>query len=168
VPRSFVLSAESAHTVDRVHSAFANESYWQARLAAFDTGRPSLDSLTTDPDGTTTAAMTLAFGGDQLPPLLKRLHTGTLRVTHRERWHAPEGGSVRGAIIVDACGLPVSGHGEVSVTPVPDGSRFACTGTVTVNVPLIGGTIAKLIADPLTDGIRDIHDFTAAWISENG
>jgi hypothetical protein len=38
---------------------------------------------------------------------------------------------------------------------------------VTVNVPLIGGTIAKLIAEPLADGILDIHVFTNEWVTEN-
>jgi hypothetical protein len=168
VPRSFVLSAESVNTVDRIHSTFGNETYWQARLAAFDTGRPELDSLTTAADGTTTVAMTLRFGGDQLPPPLNRLHTGTLHVLHRERWCAVDGGTVQGKIIVDASGIPVSGHGDVSVTPIQNGSRFACTGTVNVDVPFIGGTIAKLIADPLADGIRNIHEFTVAWMAENG
>jgi hypothetical protein len=112
--------------------------------------------------------MTLRFGGDQLPPPLNRLHTGTLHVSHQERWRAADGDSVEGEINVDASGLPMSGHGKVSVTPIHNGSRFACTGTVAVNIPLIGGTIAKLITDPLAGGIRDIHDFTAAWIAENG
>ncbi|MCW2557538.1 MAG: Protein of uncharacterized function [Mycobacterium sp.] len=167
VPRSFVVSAESPGTVEQAHRAFGSESYWQARLAAFDTGSPTLDSLTTDADGTTTATMTLSFGGDQLPPPLNRLHAGVLHVLHRERWYAPEDGHARGEITVDARGLPLSGGGALSLTPVPDGLRFECTATVTVNVPLIGGTIAKLIAEPLADGILDIHVFTNQWVAEN-
>lgn len=167
VPRSFVVSAESPGTVDQVHRAFGSETYWQARLAAFDTGSPTLDSLTTDADGTTTATMTLSFGGDQLPPPLNRLHTGVLHVLHRERWYAPEDGRTHGEITVDARGLPLSGGGALSLTPVPNGLRFECTATVTVNVPLIGGTIAKLIAEPLADGILDIHVFTNEWVTEN-
>jgi hypothetical protein len=156
VPRSFVVSAESPGTVDQAHRAFGSETYWQARLAAFDTGSPTLDSLTTDADGTTTAMLTLSFGGDQLPPPL-----------HRERWYAPEDGRARGEITVDARGLPLSGGGALALTPIPDGLRFECTATVTVNVPLIGGTIAKLIAEPLADGILDIHVFTNQWVAEN-
>ena len=167
MPRSFVVSAESPGTVDQALRAFGSETYWQARLAAFDTGSPTLDSLTTDADGTTTATMTLSFGGDQLPPPLNRLHTGVLHVLHRERWYAPDDGRARGEITVDAHGLPMSGGGTVSLTPVADGLRFECTATVTVDVPLIGGTIAKLIAEPLADGILDIHLFTNAWVAEN-
>jgi hypothetical protein len=37
MPRSFDLSAESSASVEQVHSAFSNEGYWRARLAAFDT-----------------------------------------------------------------------------------------------------------------------------------
>jgi hypothetical protein len=168
VPRSFVLSAESPCTVDRIHSTFGNENYWRARLAAFDAGSPTLDSLTIDADGTTTVAMTLSFGGDQLPGPLNRIHAGVLHVLHRERWSGLDDGRVRGEIIVDARGMPLSGHGALSVTPTLNGSRLAATATVTVNVPFIGGTIAKLIADPLADGILEIHAFTNAWIAENG
>lgn len=167
MPRSFVVSAESPGTVDQAHRAFGSETYWRARLAAFDTGSPTLDSLTTDADGTTTATMTLSFGGDQLPAPLNRLHAGVLHALHRERWYAPEDGNVRGEITVEALGLPLSGQGAVWLTPTPDGSRFDCTGAVRVNLPLIGGTIAKLIAEPLADGILDIHVFTNEWITEN-
>jgi hypothetical protein len=168
VPRSFAVSAESPGTVDQAHRAFGNENYWRARLAAFDTGTPTLDSLTTDADGTTTAAMTLSFGGDQLPAPLNRLHAGVLHALHRERWYAPDDGKVRGEITVEALGLPLFGEGAVWLTPTPNGSRFECTGTVRVYVPLIGGTIARLIAEPLADGILDIHVFTSAWVAENG
>jgi len=168
VPRSFAVSAESPATVDQAHRAFGNENYWRARLAAFDTGTPTLDSLTTDADGTTTAAMTLSFGSDQLPAPLNRLHAGVLHALHRERWYAPDDGKVRGEITVEALGLPLFGEGAVWLTPTPNGSRFECTGTVRVNVPLIGGTIARLIAEPLAGGILDIHVFTSAWVAENG
>jgi hypothetical protein len=167
VPRSFVVSAESSATANQAHRAFGSETYWRARLAAFDTGSPTLDSLATDADGTTTATMTLRFGADQLPAPMNRLHTGVLQVLHRERWYAPEDGRAHGEITVDARGLPLSGEGALSLTPVRDGLRFECTATVTVAVPLIGGTIAKLIAEPLAGGILDIHVFTDQWVAEN-
>jgi hypothetical protein len=168
VARSFVVSAESPCAVDRVYSAFGNENYWQARLTAFDTGNPRLDSLTTDADGTTTVTMTLSFGGDQLPGPLRRIHAGVLRVIHTETWSALDGESMRGEITVDARGMPLSGRGDMAVTSAALGSRLTGTATVNVDVPFIGGAIAKLIADPLADGILDIHDFTNSWMAEHG
>jgi hypothetical protein len=168
VPRSFVLSADSPGSVDRIGSTFRDEDYWQARLVAFDTGSPTLDSLTTDADGTTSVAMTLSFGGDQLPAPLNRIRAGVVHVHHLERWCPDDDGSLRGEITVDAPGMPMSGHGAVTLTPDGDGARFACTATVAVNVPFVGGTIAKLIADPVADWILAIHEFTNAWMVDNG
>jgi Protein of unknown function (DUF2505) len=167
VARSFDLTAESANTAERIHATFRNEKYWQARLAAFDDGRPTLDSLTTDADGTTTVTMTLRFGVEQLPPPVNRLHRRTLRVVHAEAWHATHDGTLRGKITVDAPGTPMSGYGEMSVTPISGGSRLAGSGTVDVRFPLIGGTIAGFVAGQLASGIRDIHRFTDAWIAVN-
>jgi hypothetical protein len=166
VPRSFVLSAESRSSVDRIHSTFGGEDYWRARLAAFDTGAPTLDSLTTDADGTTTVAMTLSFGTDQLPSPLNRIRAGLVRVLHHERWCALDAGGLRGEIIVDAPGMPLSGHGEVSVARAETGAQLVFAATVAVSVPVVGETIAKLIADPLADGIRDIYEFTNAWMAD--
>ena len=168
MPRSFVLSADSPGSVDRIGSTFRDEDYWQARLVAFDTGSPTLDSLTTDADGTTSVAMTLSFGGDQLPAPLNRIRAGVVHVHHLERWCPDDDGSLRGEITVDAPGMPMSGHGAVTLTPDGDGARFACTATVAVNVPFVGGTIAKLIADPVADWILAIHEFTNAWMVDNG
>ena len=139
-------------------------------MVAFDTGSPTLDSLTTDADGSTSVAMTLTFGGDQLPAPLNRVHAGVVHVHHRERWCAIDDGdgSLRGEIIVDAPGLPLSGHGAVTLTPDRSGAQFACTATVAVNVPFVGGTIAKMIADPVADWILALHEFTNAWIAGNG
>jgi hypothetical protein len=53
MPRSFDVSFESPATVDQVHSTFADEDYWLARIAAFDAGI-TLDSLTVDSDGAVT------------------------------------------------------------------------------------------------------------------
>ncbi len=165
MPRSFHLTAESPNPAGRILGTFRDERYWRARLAEFDDGRPTLDSLATEA-GVTTVTMTLRFGVEQLPSPLNRLHHGSVRVVHVERWQAADDGVVRGRITVDAPGTPMSGHGELSVTPVDGGSRLAGTGTVDVRLPVVGGAIAGLVAGQLAGGIRDIHQFTDAWIAE--
>ena len=167
MPRSFELTADSPNTADRIHAAFRDERYWRARLLRFDDGRPTLDSLTSDADGATTVTVTMRFGLEQLPPPMDRLHSGSLRIVQIETWHATDDGVLHGTIAVDAPGAPVSGHGELSVTPSAGGSRLAGRGTVDVRVPVIGGAIAGLVAGQLAGGIRDIHEFTDAWIVAN-
>ena len=50
MPRSFDFSVESSVSVEQIHSAFSEEDYWLARLAAFG-GVGRLDSLIIDTDG---------------------------------------------------------------------------------------------------------------------
>ena len=161
------LTAESPHSLDRIRSAFDDEAYWRARLGAFEAGSPTLDSLTTDPSGQTTVSMTMRFGGDQLPDPLRRLRLARLDIVQRERWYPVDGGNVRGEIDVDALRTPISGHGAVHLTPTDSGTRLVGTASVEVNVPLIGGTIARFIAGQLANGIVDIVHVTDSWLSEN-
>ncbi len=166
MPRSFDLVAESPNTAPRILRTFRDETYWRARLAAFGDGRPTLDSLATGTDGTTTVTMTLRFGAEQLPAPVNRLHRGTLRVVHTESWQARADGVLRGRVVVDAPGTPMSGHGELSVTPMANGSRLAGRGSVDVRLPVIGGVVAGFVAGQLATGIRDIHEFTDMWIAQ--
>jgi hypothetical protein len=167
VSRDFDLAAESANPVERIAEAFCDEKYWWARIAAFHGGSPTLDSLTTGTDGTTTVTMTLRFGIEQLPPPLNRLRGGTLRVVHLESWRSEGDGILTGTITVDAPGTAMSGHGEASISPVGSGSRLSGSGTVDARIPVIGGAIAGFIAGQLAAGIRDIHQFTDTWIATN-
>ncbi len=56
VPRSFDFSVESPASVEQIHSAFSEEDYWLARLAAFG-GVGRLDSLIIDTDGSVTVVI---------------------------------------------------------------------------------------------------------------
>lgn len=166
MPRSFQLTAESPNSASRINATFADETYWRARLLRFDAGGPTLDSLVTDADGTTTVTVTLYFGVEQLPPPMNHLPGGALRIVQVEAWHEGDDGIVRGKITVDAPGAPVSGNGELSITPSAEGSQLSGMGTVDVRVPLIGGMIAGFVAAQLATGIQEIHEFTDAWIAE--
>lgn len=167
MPRSLDLTADSPHSLSRIVSAFENEAYWQARLRAFEGASPTLDYLVTDSTGTTSVSMTMRFGGDQLPDPLQRLRLARLEIVQHERWYAVERGNVRGEISVDALRTPMSGHGDVRLTPADSGTRLAGTATVEVDVPLIGATIAGFIAAQLGKAIIDIVRSTDSWLSDN-
>lgn len=155
------------NAAERIHEAFRDETYWRARLLKFNDGGPTLDSLTIGADGVTTVTMTLHFGVQQLPPPMNRLQRGSLQIVQVESWHVADDGIVHGRIVVEAPGAPVSGDGELTVTPTASGSQLVGRGTVDVRVPVIGGTIAGIVAGQLASGIRDIHDFTDAWIGDH-
>ena len=55
----------------------------------------------------------------------------------------------------------------VDLAPDGPGTRLVGTATVTVKVPLIGGTIATFVAGQLATGIVDVVTVTDAWLSES-
>ncbi|HTM85374.1 MAG TPA: DUF2505 domain-containing protein, partial [Mycobacterium sp.] len=101
------------------------------------------------------------------PGPVARLHRGPLQMRHTETWHPAGGGRVRGQVDVEVSGKLLSARGAVLLTPIPDGSQLACTATVTVRVPLIGGTAERLFGGQLPDGILAAQRFTTEWITEH-
>ena len=163
--RSLPLTAESPYPLESIRRAFEDPAYWTARLTAFEGGSPTLDSLSTDAAGCTRVAMTMRFGGDQLPDPIRRLRLASLEIVQCEQWHPVAGGTVRGEIRVDALRTPLSGRGAVEMTPDGPGTHLTGTATVKVNVPLIGGTIATFVAGQLANGIVDVVAVTDAWLT---
>jgi Protein of unknown function (DUF2505) len=166
MPRSFDMSAESEASVEQFHSAFGSEDYWLARLAVGGSAA-TLKSLTVDADGTVSVVVVTSVLRDRLPKLITQLHPADLEIVQNERWSRIDGRRLRGEISMAARGTPLSGFGEGLVTPARNGSRLNYTATVKVNVPLVGGTIERLIGGQLANGLADGVRFTTEWIAEN-
>jgi hypothetical protein len=168
MPRSSDLSVESPVGVEQVLSAFGDEDYWRARLAAFGNGAATLGSLIVDAGGTVTVVVTLSLFRDRLPKLVTQLHRGDLEMVRNERWSRIGGGRVRGEISVAIPGAPLSAVGEALLAPVRNGSRLKYTTTVEVRVPLVGAKIESFMGGQAVKEIARIQRFTTEWIAENG
>ncbi len=166
MPRSFDVSFESPATVEQVHSTFADEDYWLARIAAFDASI-TLDSLTVDSDGAVTVITTQDLRRDALPGLLAKLYPRDLSIRRSEIWTPVNPHRVTGDISVAATGAPVSGRGTALLTSVENGSQMEFSATVEFRVPVVGGTIENFLAGQLAEGIADLQQFTTSWITEH-
>ena len=162
--RSLSLSLDAPVMVDEILAAFADENYWQARLAAFDGGTATLDGLTVDPRGSLTAALTVSLFANRLPKIVTALVPGEFEMTRTETWHSVDDGTARGAITVKVPGAPVAADGTVSLVPIGDGSRLDFSTTVRVNIPLVGGQVEHFIVSRLGDEISAVQRFTNNWI----
>lgn len=158
------LSAQSPHSVAHIQWAFSQGDYWRSRLAHYDVGAPTLDSLTTDEDGTTTVEITMRFGGDQLPPVLRALRLGALRVRQRERW-LPVDGGLSGDVTIAALRTPIAGRGRVALVPAGHGTHLVGTAAAEVKVPLIGGAIAAFFNAQIAAGVLDVVRITDEWLA---
>ena len=166
MPRSLELVVDSPASVGQVHSAFGDEDYWLARLAAFG-GGTSLDSLVVDADGTVTVATTTDLRSAALPAVFAKVFASDPKILRRETWTPIEDRRVSGTVSVSTPGALLSGRADALLAPVDAGSRLSITGIVEVKVPLIGGRIESSLSVRLAGQIREAQRFTTVWISEH-
>ncbi len=167
MPRSFELSLDSPVSVKEILAAFGDEEYWRARLAAFDGGTATLDSLTVDADGVVSAVLTVSLFGDRLPKVVTALARGDFQMRRTETWYPTGDGQAHGEIEVAVPGAPVSALGEVQLAPSAPGARLEFSTTVQVKVPLVGGQVEDFIIGRLGREIGAVQVFTDAWIGQN-
>lgn len=163
--RPFDVSVASPASVDQVHAAFSTEDYWLARLGTMS-GGTTLESLVVDDDRTVRVTTTQDLGRDLLPGIVSKFYRRDIKVRHTETWTAA-GDHLRGEIVVAVSGAPGSGSAAASVTPTANGSLLTLNGKVEFKVPLVGGTVESFIAREFAQGIPDVQDFTARWVSEH-
>lgn len=163
---SFELSAESPASVEQVHSAFGDEGYWLARLAAFG-GVHSLDSLILGTDGTVDVVISQDLRSHRLPALAAKLLPDDLKVLHTETWKPIDGGRVGGEVNFRVPRGLGSGGAAALLTPMSNGSRLTFSVTVEVRVPLVGGKLEGYLGNMFVDGIPEVQRFTSAWIAEH-
>lgn len=165
MPRPFDVSVSSPVSVDEVYTAFSTEDYWLARLGNMS-GGTTLESLVVDDDRTVRVTTTQDLGRDLLPGIVSKFYRRDISVRHSETW-TPTGDELRGQITVEVNGAPGAGSADASVTPTADGSLLTLKGSVEFKVPLVGGTVETFIAREFAQGIPDVQDFTARWVSEH-
>jgi hypothetical protein len=165
MPRPFDVSVDSPASVDQVHTAFSTEDYWLARIGTM-AGGTTLDSLEVDDDRTIRVAITQDLGRDLLPGIVSKFYRRDIKVRSTETW-TPTGAELRGEITVAVTGAPGAGSADASVAPTANGSRLTLNGQVEFKVPLVGGTVESFIAREFANGIPNVQDFTAQWVSEH-
>ena len=168
MPRPFDISSDSAAGVLQIHSAFADRSYWLARLAVYGGDSIVLDALDVDPDATVRVVTTQDMRHDVLPGPLAKVFPGDLLVRREEIWRRTGDGRVCGDVHITATGAPLIGRGPATLAAIADGSRLRFTGTVEVKIPLIGGQVEKYICGQVCEEIPGVNRFTADWIARHG
>lgn len=165
--RSFEVAFSSPASVEEVHRAFGDRSYWQARLEAFG-GSKTLDSLEVDADGRIRVVVTEDLRHGALPGMLAKVYRGDLNIVTTEAWTPAGDGRVDGEITVAVTGAPGSGSGTALLERDGTGSKLALHGTVRFKVPLVGGPIESFLAREFAQGIPEIQRFTTEWLGDNG
>ncbi len=164
--RSFHLTFESPASVEQIQTAYRDENYWSARLAAFGGGSKTLNSLLVGDDGSVRVAVTEDLRHGKLPGILTKFYRSDIKVLSTEEWTPTGDGTVSGQVTVKVVGAPGSGHGTAVLAPAGSGSRVTTEATVEFKVPLVGGPIESFLAREFAQGLPKVQRFTTTWISE--
>ncbi len=160
------MSTEYGGTVDQVHRAFADERYWQARLADSGADDATLDALDVGPGGTITVATTQVLRHDRLPGIVTQFHRGDLRIGRREQWTPVADQRATAQVSGDIHGAPVTLGGDAALTQKDDLTCLTFRGSVEVRVPLVGGKIESFVSAQLVELLNAEQRFTTQWLTE--
>lgn len=174
MPRSFDLSADYDGSVEVVHQAFTDESYWQARLAESGVDVARLESMRvggeSGDDDTVTVVTLQVIHSHKLPGMVTQLHRGDLCIRREEIWGPVTDGAATGAVVGSILDAPVNLSGNAVLSPVTrtGGARLKFRATVQVSVPIIGGKLENIIGTRLAEVVAAEQRFTTEWIASMG
>ena len=162
------MAAEYEGTVEQVHRALRDRSYWLARLADSGADKATLDSMQVDGSSGVDVVTTQVLRRDRLPGVVTQFHPGDLAIVREEVWSPVADGSATAAVTGTIPGAPVSLTGTAVLGPSGNGgSRLQFTASVEVRIPLVGGKIENFIGNQLVELLIGEQRFTTAWIKDN-
>ena len=162
------MAAEYEGSVEQVHRAFSDQTYWLERLADSGADQATLDSMTLADDGSIDVVTTQVLRRDRLPAMVTQFHPGDLALVREEAWSPISDGKATATVSGAIPGAPVTLSGTVVLAPADnDGSRLEFTATVEVRIPLVGGKIENFIGSQLVELLIAEQRFTTAWINLN-
>ncbi len=168
MPRSFDMAAEYEGSVEQVHKAFSDQTYWLERLADSGADRATLDSMKVGGDGSIDVVTTQVLRRDRLPGIVTQFHPGDLSIVREEKWSPVSDGKATAAVTGAIPGAPVSLSGTAQLGPGGNGgSRLQFNASVEVRIPLVGGKVENFIGSQLVELLIGEQRFTTAWIREN-
>ncbi|BBY04117.1 DUF2505 domain-containing protein [Mycobacterium seoulense] len=165
MPRSFDLSADYDGSVEAVHRAFTDETYWRARLAGSGVDVAVLESIRVGGD-TVEVVTVQVIHSHKLPGMVTQLHVGDLRIRREETWGPVADGAAQGSVVGSILDAPVNLTGTAMLSPIHEtgGARLSFRATVQVRVPIIGGKLENIIGARLAELVAVEQRFTEEWI----
>ena len=128
MPRSFDMAAEYEGSVEQVHQAFSDQTYWLERLADSGADRATLDSMKVGGDGGIDVVTTQVLRRDRLPGMVTQFHPGDLSIVREEKWSPVSDGKATAAVTGAIPGAPVSLSGTAQLGPAGTAAR-GCSST---------------------------------------
>ena len=162
------MAAEYEGSVEQVHRAFSDQTYWLERLADSGADRATLDSMTVTDGGGIDVVTTQVLRRDRLPGVVTQFHPSDLSIVREETWSPVSDGRATAIVTGAIPGAPVTLSGTAVLASTDNGgSRLEFTAAVEVRIPLVGGKIENFIGNQLVELLIGEQRFTTAWIRDN-
>lgn len=161
------MATDYRATVEQVHKAFRDETYWLARLADSGADEVRLDSFELGHDGGVDVVTTQVLLADRLPGVIHQFHRGNLEIRRAETWTGVAAGRAEATVASSIADAPVTLSGLAQLGPSAGMSRMAFRATVEVRIPLVGRKLENFIGNQLRDLMTNEQRFTTTWIAEN-
>lgn len=148
-----------------VHTALVDPEYLRARLAVLGGQGASLGGHT-ESGGTVTYRLRHGVAARDLPPAVRTLLGGDLKIDRTETWR-PDGDGYAGTVAVTIPGVPGDLSATMRLVPVDGGSEHTVDGSVRVPIPLVGGKVEESIAEQLGRLLDAEGRFTRDWLGRH-
>jgi len=145
---------------ERIRDVLTDERYLRAKLREVGGPGAELISRTESGSGQVTVVQRQGVPAEALPSVVRSFVPNALNIERTEVWTGPTDGTID----VVLSGAPGSVTGTIAVAPDGDGSVVRISIDASVQVPLLGGTIEKIITDNI-DRLGEVeHGFTREWL----
>jgi Protein of unknown function (DUF2505) len=162
--RKIDFEVESTISVEQLHAAYSEADYWVARLANYG-GNGRLDEIDVS-DGRVRVVTIQDLKSSLLPKPFDKLYPRDLKLVQDAVWTLESAEGLRGESHMEARGARGSSRSTVLVTPSSGGASLRFTGTLSVKVPVVGGTIESMLSRQTLDDTPEMVRFTTEWLNE--
>lgn len=151
---------------ENVLTMLQTDSYWRMRLIGATSGNFKIDHLGQRFIVTLTRADDVA---GELPKVIANAVGSLLEITEIQTWPISLDSSqlASGKIEIRVNGKPAKLNATATLSPSRSGSRITFSGTLKVDIPIIGGQIENFIIKYIVDAFREIETGGNEWLKEN-
>ncbi len=161
--RRIDYSARYAHPAERVYAALCDRDYWEARMIELRKfSDNSVERFEVRADGIDLVCHHV-IPRASLPDIAQTVMRRDLIITRVEHYGAfgePVTGTFRATIPAG----PGSLSGTMSLQSTASGSTLCTSSEASVSIPLVGGTLERVMLDNLVNLLRTEAQVTADWL----
>jgi Protein of unknown function (DUF2505) len=166
MPRQSEYRSTLQYSAERAFSTMVDAEFLRERLAKIGGKDAALLEHTADANGAR-FRLRQALDSRDLPSIVRNLLSGDIVIERTETWKRTQAGAYSGGAQVVISGTPASATGTMSLRDTGgSGSELAVLTDVTVQVPIIGGTIESTVAEQVKSLLGVETDFMVAHLAQ--